>query len=406
LPIAVVTVAALGLCLMVVAGHTQSATLHDAAHDLRHATGLPCHGGRADPMIRHMLTSAAGAGLAAGILAAGLHLAFMQDLILTGETRESGAVVHFGGVAAGDAGHDHAGHDHGHAAAHDQGDDGHDHAHDNGGGVQRDLLTVAFCMLLQVAYALLLVAGLAMARLAGREVTAREGLLWGIAGFAAVQLAPSMGLAPELPGSVAADLSDRQARCWGTPVATGLAAIGHGRKPWAVALGVVLIALPHVIGAPQPEGFHGVAPPEVSAACAAKVARESFKEQGRVQGLFFAPFDLPQSGMNVTTRLLPLFALQVVAKRVIAPGTAYVDLKYSRALALSTAYRGGVAAWVAFWAFLGQGADAFRSVALSGAAYMTVVLLEPVVDLAVLAGAKALRGLQGSGLVIRRLYAP
>ena len=28
-----------------------------------------------------------------------------------------------------------------------------------------------------------------------------------------------------------------------------------------------------------------------------------------VQGLFFAPFDLPQYGMNVTTLLVPLFAL-------------------------------------------------------------------------------------------------
>lgn len=123
-----------------------------------------------------------------------------------------------------------------------------------------------------------------------------------------------------------------------------------------------------------------------------------------IQGLFFAPFDLPQYGMNVTTLLAPLFALQYVARRVIAPGTAYVDLKYSQALALSTAYQGGVVAWVAFWAFLGQGADAVQSVALFGAAYMTVVLLEPLVDLAVLAGAKALRA-QGSPLVTRRLYA-
>ncbi len=40
---AVVTLAALGLFLMFVAGHAQSATLHDAAHDVRHATGFPCH---------------------------------------------------------------------------------------------------------------------------------------------------------------------------------------------------------------------------------------------------------------------------------------------------------------------------------------------------------------------------
>ncbi|WP_224814146.1 CbtB domain-containing protein [Hasllibacter sp. MH4015] len=36
-------VALMGLTLMVVTGHVQAATLHDAAHDVRHATGFPCH---------------------------------------------------------------------------------------------------------------------------------------------------------------------------------------------------------------------------------------------------------------------------------------------------------------------------------------------------------------------------
>lgn len=124
-----------------------------------------------------------------------------------------------------------------------------------------------------------------------------------------------------------------------------------------------------------------------------------------VQSLFFAPLDLPQYGMNVTTLLVPLFALYLVAKRLIAPGTAYVDLKYGQALALSTAYQGGVVAWVAFWAILGQGFSNIAAIGAFGAAYMTVVLLEPLVDLAVLATAKRLKGLRGSGLVAPRLYA-
>ena len=33
----------IGLALNFVAGHAQSATLHNAAHDMRHATGFPCH---------------------------------------------------------------------------------------------------------------------------------------------------------------------------------------------------------------------------------------------------------------------------------------------------------------------------------------------------------------------------
>jgi cobalt transporter subunit CbtB len=39
----ILMVAALGLGLLFAAGHAQSATLHDAAHDVRHATGFPCH---------------------------------------------------------------------------------------------------------------------------------------------------------------------------------------------------------------------------------------------------------------------------------------------------------------------------------------------------------------------------
>ncbi len=39
----VLFVALLGATILFVAGHAQSATLHDAAHDVRHATGFPCH---------------------------------------------------------------------------------------------------------------------------------------------------------------------------------------------------------------------------------------------------------------------------------------------------------------------------------------------------------------------------
>ncbi|MBP8930567.1 MAG: energy-coupling factor ABC transporter permease [Paracoccus sp.] len=124
-----------------------------------------------------------------------------------------------------------------------------------------------------------------------------------------------------------------------------------------------------------------------------------------IQGMLFAPFDLPQYGMNLTTLLVPLFALQALAGRIIAPGTAYVDLSYGQAFALSTAYQGGVVAWVAFWAIYGQGLAGIGGIATFGAAYMLVVLIEPLVDLAVLAGAKSLRGLKDSGLVTSRLFA-
>ena len=36
-------VAIIGIVVIAVTGHVQAATLHDAAHDVRHATGFPCH---------------------------------------------------------------------------------------------------------------------------------------------------------------------------------------------------------------------------------------------------------------------------------------------------------------------------------------------------------------------------
>ncbi|QKV18476.1 energy-coupling factor ABC transporter permease [Oricola thermophila] len=104
------------------------------------------------------------------------------------------------------------------------------------------------------------------------------------------------------------------------------------------------------------------------------------------QGLFFAPFDLPQYGINVTTLLVPLYAMSLLAKRIIPAKTAYKDVKYTQALALSTSYQTGIVAWVAFWAFYGHGfaAENLAQVASFGAAYMSVIILEPIVDLAVL----------------------
>lgn len=40
---AVILAAVLGLGLIAVTGHVQASTLHDVAHDVRHATGFPCH---------------------------------------------------------------------------------------------------------------------------------------------------------------------------------------------------------------------------------------------------------------------------------------------------------------------------------------------------------------------------
>lgn len=125
-----------------------------------------------------------------------------------------------------------------------------------------------------------------------------------------------------------------------------------------------------------------------------------------IQGLFLAPFDLPQYGMNVTTLLVPLFAVAALARRIIPAETPYVDLGYGQVFRLSLAYQGGVAAWVTFWAIYGQGVGAENLVAVGSffAAYILVVAVEPLIDLAVLAAAKAGRGVSQNAVFNRRLH--
>ena len=108
----------------------------------------------------------------------------------------------------------------------------------------------------------------------------------------------------------------------------------------------------------------------------------------------------------MTTLLVPLWAVSLLAKRIIPADTAYVDVTYWQALRLSTAYQGGIVAWVAFWAFYGSGFGAANLAAVGsfGVAYMTVIIIEPLADLAVLAIAKTLAPLSKSRVVYNRLY--
>ncbi len=122
-----------------------------------------------------------------------------------------------------------------------------------------------------------------------------------------------------------------------------------------------------------------------------------------LQGMLFAPSDLPMYAVNLTTLLVPLFAISALAKKIIAPKAAYVDITYKQAFALSTAYQAGIVAWVAFWAIYGQGFGVISSVVSFGAAYMLVVVIEPFVDLAVLAAAKSLKGKDATPFLTKRL---
>ncbi len=124
-----------------------------------------------------------------------------------------------------------------------------------------------------------------------------------------------------------------------------------------------------------------------------------------LQGVFFAPHDLPQYFANVTTLLVPLFATAALARRLIPAKTPYHALRYRDLLKLSLAFQGGVVAWVAFWAFFGLGVEATSEIAAFARAYVAVILAEPLIDLGVLALAKRLHAVLGEDRWVQaRLY--
>lgn len=130
-------------------------------------------------------------------------------------------------------------------------------------GLERTLFTTLANILTGTGFALILVACIA---LSGRPVTGRTGVLWGIAGFAAINLAPALGVPPEVPGAMTADLGARQA--WWllcvAATATGLWMLIFRTGTYWIMAGIVMIALPHVIGAPQPASIGGAVPPELA----------------------------------------------------------------------------------------------------------------------------------------------
>ena len=104
--------------------------------------------------------------------------------------------------------------------------------------------------------------------------------------------------------------------------------------------------------------------------------------------------------------LIPLFAMDALAKKSIPQNVAYKDLKYRQVLKLSMTYQGGIISWVAFWAVYGQGfgAETLASVASFAGAYWMVVVIEPLVDLTALAAAKALPESLRGDLIDSRVY--
>jgi cobalt transporter subunit CbtA len=129
-------------------------------------------------------------------------------------------------------------------------------------GLERTAFTAAANVLTAIGFALVL-GGIFAVRGSGDWY---DGLLWGLAAFVVFTIAPGLGLPPTLPGIPTADLELRQLWWIATAASTaaGLALLFLRRSPLTAIIALCLLALPHVIGAPQPADAHTEVPPALS----------------------------------------------------------------------------------------------------------------------------------------------
>ena len=142
-------------------------------------------------------------------------------------------------------------HSHGSTAAHSHDADA--WAPDD--GIERVGYTILSAILTAIGFAMLTIAAMA----ASGKASILSGILFGLAGYISFYVAPSLGLLPEIPGSVAAQLEGRQGWWLMTVVLTagGLAAVAFIQSPYRF-FGLSLLIVPHILGAPVPE-HHGFA---------------------------------------------------------------------------------------------------------------------------------------------------
>jgi cobalt transporter subunit CbtA len=238
-------------------------------------------------MFRRICLAAVAAGLLAGVIVSLIQHFTTTPLILRAEEFERAGLPGTGGAAlAADAvvgtgapAHHDAGHDHGSATV-SQADIS---QAEPAALLERVLFTTLADVLVGIGFALLVVRGW-------------TGLCCGAAGFVVFTLAPSLGLAPELPGLFAADLAARQLWWFFAAVsaAVGLGLLAFAQRPILKVLGVVVVLVPHVVGAPAPESVGGNVAPELAgqfAATSIAVSAVFWALLGWLSAVFYRRFD-------------------------------------------------------------------------------------------------------------------
>ncbi len=199
-------------------------------------------------MFRIFIFAALLAGGSAGLLLTGVQQLQVTPLIIAAEKYEAPAAAH----------HNHEASAHSHEQAHE---------HDAGvwspaEGAERIVFTLFSNVLAGIGFALIILASMNLRAHSGWQ----QGLLWGLAGYLVFFIAPSLGLHPKVPGTTGAPLAEQQL-WWVSTVAVsaaGLALLAFGRSLLLRAMAIVLLAMPHVFGAPLPEVASSLVPQQLT----------------------------------------------------------------------------------------------------------------------------------------------
>lgn len=195
-------------------------------------------------MFRSLVMTALLAGAAAGLLLTAIQQWQVTPIILAAEKFET--------AAADAAAHEHSAHSHKHDDA----------TWSPANGAERMLYSLLANVFAGIGFALFIAAGMGVSGHRGW----RRGLGWGLAGYAVFFIAPTLGLHPEVPGTAAAALAERQLWWISTVAASavGLALLVFGRSLLLRGIAVILLVMPHLFGAPLPEHASSLVPQQLS----------------------------------------------------------------------------------------------------------------------------------------------
>ena len=202
-------------------------------------------------MFKNIFVSAVVCGAIAGVLATVMQMLLVTPLLMEAELFETGQSMHFITDGSPESPIKHV---------------------DIWEDPYRHLMTLCFNLVTFTGFGFILIAAMAFFQKRGFTLSKAEGIVAGVSGFIVFQLAPSVGLPPELPGTIGVAVGLKQTWWIITILSTtvGILLLFLDKHKVLSGAGIVFITIPHLIGHPKLETYFGVAPPELAAEFASR----------------------------------------------------------------------------------------------------------------------------------------